>query len=123
MTPERPRRRAAQLAMTALLSSIAACTGDANDCASLRDDVARENCLFDRISAAFEAGDPTWRDQLAEITNIDSRDLVRLRLAIVDPRQGPTICAEVETPAAKARCRQVVGRPHLASPPRPEERE
>jgi hypothetical protein len=112
------RHRAAILAF---IAPLAACDGDSGDCASLRDDVARENCLFERVSASFQAQDPKWRRQLAAIASPDSRDLVRLRLAILDPQQGPTICAEVETASAKDRCQRVVGRPHLASPPRPED--
>ncbi len=93
------------------------CPAAGDDCAGMKDEVARENCQFERVSALFDAGDAGWKEQLAAIPSAASRDLVRLRLAVVQPQQGPAICAEVETESAKERCRQVVGRPHLASPP------
>ncbi len=96
------------------------CPGPAEDeCDRAGDPVAREDCLFERVSQLFSAGDHEWRQALQAIDTPASRDLVRLRLAILDPQQGPTLCREVETEGARQRCRRVVGRPHLASPPRP----
>jgi hypothetical protein len=106
----------------ALILSFAALPGcEASDapCAGERDEVARENCQFERVSTQFEAGDARWKETLQGIDSAASRDLVRLRLAVLAPQQGPALCTEVETEAARERCKQVVGRPHLASPPRP----
>ncbi len=99
--------------------SLLACGDSDAPCADIRDEVARENCQFERVSALFEAGDPGWEAALQAVPSPSSRDLVRLRLAIIDPQKGPVICGAVETDDARARCQQVVGRPHLASPPRP----
>jgi hypothetical protein len=111
------RSTARRLTMALVLLGLGlGCGGD--PCAK-GGEVERQNCLFERVSTLFEAGDPAWRDQLATIDSPSSRDLVRLRLAVLDPQQGPAICSAVETADAKARCQQVVGRPHLASPPRP----
>ncbi len=109
---------ATRLSFVALLLSLGCDSGDST-CASLRDEVERENCQFELVATLFEDGDPAWKQQLAAVPTAASRDLVRLRLAIIEPQQGPAICAEVETDAARERCKQVVGRPHLASPPRP----
>jgi len=101
------------------MALLLACSNSGEPCADIRDEVARENCQFERISALFEAGDPGWEAALQAVPSPSSRDLVRLRLAILDPQKGPAICSAVETDDARARCQQVVGRPHLASPPRP----
>lgn len=103
--------------LSALLALLLGCSDAADPCANIRGEVPRENCQFERIATLFEIGDARWHEQLQALPSAASRDLVRLRLAIVEPQQGPAICAEVETKPARARCQQVVGRPHLASPP------
>lgn len=112
------RSTARRLTMALALVGLG-CQGGDGPCSDVRDAVARENCQFERVSALFEARDPGWETALASIEQPASRDLVRLRLAILDPQRGPALCADVETADAQARCQQVVGRPHLASPPRP----
>jgi hypothetical protein len=114
-----PVRTTARHLLTAMVVLGVGCGSSGDPCQGERDEVARENCQLERVSALFEAGDPGWEAALASIAKPASRDLVRLRLAILDPQRGPTLCAGVETDDAKARCQQVVGRPHLASPPRP----
>ncbi len=103
--------------LLATLALVLACGESSDPCTGIGDEVQRENCQFERVAALFERGDARWREQLQAVPSAASRDLVRLRLAIVEPQLGPAICAEVETAPAKARCQQVVGRPHLASPP------
>jgi hypothetical protein len=115
-----PSPLAVSLILLGLALAATGCGEAGDDCAALGDEVARENCLFERVSTLFEADDPSWRQQLEAIPSAASRDLLRLRLAILDPTRGPALCAGVETPSARARCQQVVGRPHLASPPRHE---
>jgi hypothetical protein len=107
------------LVLALSLATMASCSASDDPCAGERDEVARENCQFERVSAQFEAGDARWKETLQGIGSAASRDLVRLRLAVLAPQQGPALCTEVETEAARERCKQVVGRPHLASPPRP----
>jgi hypothetical protein len=107
------------LALTLCFATTASCGGVEGPCAGERDEIARENCQLERVSAQFEAGDARWKETLRAIDSAASRDLVRLRLAVLSPQQGPALCAEVETEPAQERCKRVVGRPHLASPPRP----
>ena len=118
--PARPT--APRLRHTLVLLFLAGCHGD-DPCAGLGDEIERENCQLERVSTLFQAGDARWKEQLSAIPSATSRDLVRLRLAILEPQQGPVFCAEVETADARARCQQVVGRPHLSSPPRPPSQE
>lgn len=109
-----------------LLLLVAACGRDrSTDCPSLRDPVERENCYFENASKAFNAADPTggptFVEALARIEPAASRDLVRLRIAIDRPAQAGALCRQVETPGARDKCRQVLGRPHLGATPHPPE--
>jgi hypothetical protein len=104
-----------------LLPALLTCACHGRDDCATGDAVDRENCRFEKASALFSAGDDAWRAQLEGLPGAHSRDLLRLRLAVLDPQQGPALCRQMETPAAQDRCRQVAGRPHLASPPRPGE--
>lgn len=103
----------------ALLALLACACRGGGHCAQA-DPVALENYRFERAAALFSAGEEGWRAQLEALPTASSRDLLRLRLAVLDPQRGPALCREAETAAALERCRQVAGRPHLASPPRPE---
>jgi hypothetical protein len=102
--------------MIVLLLWLAAC-GTPEDCDRVRDEVAREDCRFERASALFGTDPQGFRTTLLAIPTPESRDLVRLRLAIRDPGAGPVLCREVETLAAQEKCRQVLGRPHLSTAP------
>ena len=95
---------------------------DPADCLSLRDAVARENCLFKELSALYPDQPDAFRAGLQALDSAASRDLIRLRLAIADPSRSAELCREVETHDAEEKCRQVLGRPHLRArpgPPRP----
>lgn len=81
--------------------------------------VARENCLFERVSTLYPDQPEAFRKALEAIAEPESRDLVRLRLAIEDPLRASELCRQVETAAAERKCRQVLGRPHLRSRPQP----
>ena len=62
----------------------------------------------------MSSADPSALD--AEINasgDVLSRDLLRVRLAAVNPSLGGRLCAEVTTVAAQEKCQQVIGRPHL----------
>jgi hypothetical protein len=85
----------------------------AEGCAGESDPVVRENCRFDRAAAAYSVSREHFLVEIATIEQAESRDLVRLRLAIQDPVSAAALCAEVETDAASEKCRQVLGRPHL----------
>ena len=99
----------------ALFCFCAACSGagPTDDCAAVEDAVARENCWFERAAAAFPVSAEAFAAELGQLERAESRDLVRLRLAIQDPVSAAGLCAEVETEAASEKCRQVLGRPHL----------
>ena len=103
--------------MIALLLWLAGCGGSA-DCERVRDEVAREDCRFAKASALYAADPRAFRSALEAIPTPESRDLVRLRLAIRDPAGAQVLCREVETPPAQEKCRQVLGRPHLTTAPR-----
>ena len=56
---------------------------------------------------------------LADIAEPESRDLLLLRLAIAEPQKAGRLCERVTTPGADEKCRQVLGRPHLQTTPKP----
>ena len=91
-----------------------------SDCARLSEPAAQEACRYRFIAPLLD--DPDALDAaLATIDDPGSRDLVLLRLAIADPRRAAGLCRRVTTEGAQARCRQVLGRPHLQSTRRPPE--
>lgn len=88
-----------------------------SDCAALPP-AEREACHYGFIAPLV--GDPAALDAaLDTIEDPASRDLLLLRLAIADPPQAAGLCKRVVTEGAKARCAQVLGRPHLQSTRRP----
>lgn len=109
------------LTLAALLAF--ACGGapqSLEDCDEVRDPAAQEECRYTFILPLL--GDPPSLDAaLASIDDPGSRDLLLLRLAIADPKRAGALCKRVATEGAKARCRQVLGRPHLQSTRRPPE--
>ena len=42
-----------------------------------------------------------------------------VRLAIAEPQKAGRLCERVTTPGADEKCRQVLGRPHLQTTPKP----
>ena len=103
--------------MIALLLWLVGCGAPA-DCDRVRGEVAREDCRFERATVLYETDPRAFRSALDGIPTPESRDLVRLRLAIRDPAGAQVLCREVETPPAQEKCRQVLGRPHLTTAPR-----
>ena len=100
-----------------LLLALAACATEPRrieDCGRLRGTAAVENCRWRFVEPV--ADDPeALRAALAAIPEAASRDLVRLRLAIEHPDRAAGACREVETPGARERCEQELGRPHLGA--------
>ena len=87
------------------------------DCAGLAGATEREDCRLEMLVPLFEAGDMQAFEQgLATLEEPVSRDLVRLRLAVADPSKAGHLCRGVETDDARTKCKQVLGRPHLAAP-------
>jgi hypothetical protein len=64
---------------------------------------AGDNAAVEAIIA--RAGDPI------------AQDLLRLELAVDAPSQAGALCAKVTQDFAKAKCQQVLGRPHLQGAP------
>lgn len=114
-------RRAAPVLLSGLLG-LAACSEPEPealaDCAALSDVGEREECRYGFVAPLV--GDTKALDAaLAQIPEVESRDLLLLRLAIAEPRKAKKLCERVTTPGAEERCRQVLGRPHLQTTPRP----
>ena len=103
-----------------LLALLLACDGGSN-CADVSDPVQRENCWFDAISTAWVQDPEAATRAIREIGSVESRDLVRLRLAIDNPSRTALLCRDTETQAAQEKCKQVLGRPHLRAVPKPPE--
>lgn len=98
------------------------------ECASLRGEADREECRFQLLepllpqatgkAAERKAFVATLDQALSDIPDPRSRDLLLLRLAIASPAAGGLLCTKVETQGARARCQQVLGRPHLGTTPK-----
>jgi hypothetical protein len=84
------------------------------ECAQLGTPAEVEDCRF-RLVQPLVGDDKALDAALAEIDDPGSRDLLLLRLAISDPPRAGRLCRKVETEGAKARCQQVLGRPHLST--------
>ncbi len=103
-----------------ILALLLACGGKPatlEDCAGVRDAVAREDCYLSMLHEVFERGDDqAFLQGLSRVEDPISRDLVRLRLAVESPDRAGWLCEGVETENARAKCQQVLGRPHLRAP-------
>ncbi len=107
--------------MLALLSLLACGPSEPQaiaDCAQIADGTAREECRMGFAAAQLDDL-AAMRALIAEVDEVESRDLLRLRLAVRDPVRAGGLCKDAETPPAQQRCEQVLGRPHLRAP-RPE---
>jgi hypothetical protein len=111
----KPRLFTPALLFLSLLSCPARPTGD---CGEIRDPVRREDCLLEGALEAWARGPEALEAHLAGNPSAQSRDLLRLRIAIQDPSRGTPLCERTETEAAREKCRQVLGRPHLRSQPK-----
>lgn len=99
-----------------LVWACAAEPGSFADCAGLGDPTAREECRFTFAKALLDQ--PAELDAaLASIDQVDSRDLLLLRLAVAEPTKASHLCRQVQTAPALEKCRQVIGRPHLSTTP------
>ena len=76
------------------------------------------DCRFMRARATFGKDDAATLAEIAAVDDPVERDMVRLRLAAIDPTRGGFLCRDASTDYGKARCEQVVGRPHLGGEPR-----
>lgn len=93
----------------ALVLGLAACGGPQCDA----------DCHFERAKLAVENPDPALLDAAINASgDALARDLLRVRLATIHPHLGARLCADVTTIAAREKCQQVIGRPHLQGVPR-----
>lgn len=105
--------------MIGLLLALAACSSappqTMSGCAGLDEPTEREDC---RLRVAGEHLDEleALRRQIALVSSPESRDLLRIRLAVQDPHRAGPLCRDAETNPAAQRCQQVLGRPHLRTP-------
>ncbi|MEC7984999.1 MAG: hypothetical protein VX278_07540 [Myxococcota bacterium] len=51
--------------------------------------------------------------ELQKITDPNQKDLLLLRTAVQSPKHAQMLCKKIQTPNAKEKCKQIVGRPHL----------
>ncbi|MBM4390333.1 MAG: hypothetical protein FJ090_04355 [Deltaproteobacteria bacterium] len=78
------------------------------------------DCRFDKALAALRSGDEAaMRAEIEAVSDPLQRDLVRLRVATVEPARAGKLCTEVTTDFAREKCQQVLGRPHLQGAPPP----
>lgn len=108
--------------MTRLVIAVASLSGcpDAgapamSACAGLPDRVAQEDCRLE-AGLHLRADRARLEAAVAEIPDRDSRDLVRLRLALTDPVSLGWLCKDAEGSDIRLRCKYVVERPHLRVP-------
>ncbi len=87
-------------------------------CDGMGDPIAREECRYDNVKPLVK-DDAALRAAVDTIPDPASRDLLLLRLAFDQPERAQALCTMVKTPAVREKCDKVVGRPHLAGPPRP----
>lgn len=81
-------------------------------------DLCDADCHFLRAQATFGKDDAATLAEIAAVEDPVERDMLRLRLATLDPTRGGFLCRDVSTDYGRARCEQVVGRPHLGAEPR-----
>lgn len=86
-------------------------------CAALSDVQAREECRFGLARGLLDQPE-ALQAALAQVAEVESRDLLLLRLAVAEPTRASSLCGLVTTEGASEKCRQVVGRPHLSTTPR-----
>lgn len=88
-------------------------------CAALAGATEREECRY-RLVEPLLADPAALQAALKDIAEPESRDLLLLRLATRHPDKASLLCRQVTTAAAREKCQQVLGRPHLSTRPRPQ---
>jgi len=113
-------RWAAVLGMTIIgLAPMSGCTTaptTITECADVSDATQREDCYLD-VASTLKDNRADLSAAVREIPNRNSRDLLRLRLAVLDPVKLGWICNGAEGKHAIQRCENIVHRPHLMKPP------
>ena len=87
-------------------------SGGDGGCDGVSDAVQREECLFQNATLLGD-DKASIKHYISQVSDPSSQDLLRIRLAVRNPGRLQWLCEDVSTRSAQARCRQVVGRPHL----------
>ncbi len=69
--------------------------------------------LESALAALNRGDDAALQDQLDQLPNAITRDMLLLELATAEPQQGGRLCARITTDYGREKCQKVVGRPHL----------
>lgn len=87
-------------------------------CATVNDGAERDECRFEEAVKLLDAGKV---DEVvaaaATVTEVTSRDLLLVRLAVHAPKHAARICQPITSAMGRQRCDQITGRPHLNSAP------
>ena len=73
----------------------------------------KEECRFEQVKTALVAKDTESYNTALEALDPLTRDLARVRLAVLYPKEATRLCGEVREPVALQKCQQILGRPHL----------
>lgn len=104
----------------AALIFLLACVGGEGlaACDGVSDPVSKEDCRYQVVKKLLDDR-PAFTAAVDSITPDTSRDLLLYRIAFDEPKRAPELCRMVRTAATKEKCEKVLGRPHLAGPPKP----
>ena len=81
-------------------------------CGRLAEAASRDDCRLEIVSQDGVAMDEI-REVIDVIEDPVSRDVVRLRLIVMDPANADALCPAVEGPRAREWCERIKQRPHL----------
>ena len=82
------------------------------DCADRADPGARDRCL-QQLLAQGELEASAAREALPLATDPAIRDLLLLRLVLLEPWSAKELCSEMKAERARSWCRDVHARPHI----------
>lgn len=108
------RSPARQFVFAALAVLVQACEGPpegVSDCTALDDPAVRDRCLQQLLD--LELGAPALREAIAAASDPAVRDLLRMRLVVLEPWTAEQLCPEVESERAAGWCRDIQARPHI----------
>ena len=89
------------------------------ECADLASPDLRTVCRVEQLAEVALDKEQVLR-QADTIQDPLERDMLLVELAVGDPRNQGWICKQVRHDYGAKKCEQVLGRPHLATPPKQE---
>lgn len=87
------------------------------ECTQLNQPDAVEDCRY-RLAEPHLSDPAALQEDLAQIDDPLSHDLLLQRLAVNHPNHAGLLCTKMQTDAGRQKCQQVIGRPHLSTRPR-----